>query len=82
MPEGLLVVAQLRPSILWCGPEANWRHIELLILGRAVQSLLGCPSISKDLIDIHNQCFFFFVSLGIWLDRLVRRSFRSRKRSN
>ena len=60
--------AQLSPLILWCNPEyeANWKDIEISLLGRPVQSLLGCPSAIGDLPDLQNQWVCF--SLNVWLD--------------
>lgn len=62
------VAAQLTPLILWCNPEyeANWKDIELSISGRPVQSLLGCPSVIKDLPNLQNQWVYF--SLNVWSD--------------
>lgn len=57
--------AQIRPLMLWCNQEyvSKWKAMELSLLDRPMQSLLGCPQTAKQ-HDIQSQ--WVRSSINIW----------------
>lgn len=63
--EDYYLAAQIRPLMLWCNQDyfAKWKAMELSLIDRPLQSLLGCPSAAKQ-FDIQSQWVGF--SIDIW----------------
>lgn len=63
--EDYYLAAQIRPLMLWCNQDyfAKWKAMELSLLDRPLQSLLGCPLAAKQ-YDIQSQWVGF--SIDIW----------------
>lgn len=59
------LAAQIRPLMLWCNQEyvSKWKAMELSLLDRPLQSLLGCPLTAKQ-YDIQSQ--WVRSSIEIW----------------
>lgn len=59
------LAAQVRPLLLWCniGYFAKWKEVEVSLLDRPIQSLLGSPKLAKQ-YDIQSQWVKF--SIALW----------------
>ena len=60
--------AQLRPLVYWCNPSyvAKWKRIELSLMDKPIQSLLGCIDGGKGMPLTSSQ--WVNLSLKIWFE--------------